>query len=318
MTFDCRELTRIAQRWKGFDDMESLYLGDILHTVTYGFLIPDMVILVLLILYTVFQAGSFAVEFFGERRHFKLVMPDFLNALDRASADDIPHAIEESGMLKDQQDVLKSVYDNRHLPSESRFGLAQRQIYNLSSHYARISGRVDAAAKIAPMFGLMGTLIPLGPGIVALGKGDPAALSSSLLIAFDTTVAGLMAAAFCFLIARVRKRWYDDYMMAVKTASSSLLEKLELLEEEGEVFVAPQSGTDARSTVVQGEGNMSAAAAGEGRPRAATPAMPTDDEGCEGGSSFGGGARRASAARAVDGDAGGDAEGDMIEGGGAR
>jgi len=32
--------------------------------------------------------------------------------------------------------------------------------------------RSDFMARIAPMLGLMGTLIPLGPGLSALGEGD--------------------------------------------------------------------------------------------------------------------------------------------------
>jgi len=67
-------------------------------------------------------------------------------------------------------------------------------------------------ARLAPMFGLMGTLIPLGPGIIALSQGDTQTLADSLLIAFDTTVAGLAAAGVAFAISRLRKRWYEDYL----------------------------------------------------------------------------------------------------------
>lgn len=50
-------------------------------------------------------------------------------------------------------------------------------------------------AKLGPMFGLLGTLIPLGPGIVALGQGDTVTLSESMNVAFDTTIAGVISAA---------------------------------------------------------------------------------------------------------------------------
>ena len=219
--------------------MDDLYLGDILHMISQGFLNPDKFVLVFLVLYTVFQCGMFLVELIGEHRHFKIVMPDFLNALDVATLEEIPDVIEHSGLLKKQKAVLMCIYDNRHLPEDSRFSLAQRQIFDLGKRYNRQVGRVDAVAKIAPMFGLMGTLIPLGPGISALGRGDTATLSSSLLLAFDTTVAGLIAAAFCFLIAYVRKRWYEDYMMALKTSATTVLEKLEILEEAEGPFPRP-------------------------------------------------------------------------------
>ena len=67
------------------------------------------------------------------------------------------------------------------------------------------------------MLGLMGTLIPLGPGIMALGQGDTYTLSVSLLTAFDTTIAGLIAAAFCLVISTVRRRWYSGYTADLET-----------------------------------------------------------------------------------------------------
>ena len=63
----------------------------------------------------------------------------------------------------------------------------------------------DLIAKVAPMLGLMGTLIPLGPGIVAIGEGDVQVLAESLLIAFDTTVLGLIVAAVALCVSTIRK-----------------------------------------------------------------------------------------------------------------
>ncbi|MEM9313606.1 MAG: MotA/TolQ/ExbB proton channel family protein, partial [Pseudomonadota bacterium] len=51
--------------------------------------------------------------------------------------------------------------------------------------------RADLAARIGPSLGLMGTLIPLGPGIAALGQGDFRTLAIAITTAFDTTVLGL-------------------------------------------------------------------------------------------------------------------------------
>lgn len=74
------------------------------------------------------------------------------------------------------------------------------------------------------MLGLMGTLIPLGPGIIALGQGDTYTLSTSLLMAFDTTVAGLACAAAALIISTIRKRWYRNYMSMLETLMECTLE----------------------------------------------------------------------------------------------
>ena len=77
--------------------------------------------------------------------------------------------------------------------------------------------RADMLARIAPMLGLMGTLIPLGPGLAGLGQGDLTALTEAIMIAFDTTVMGLLAGAVGFVLGRLRRRWYDELMDHLET-----------------------------------------------------------------------------------------------------
>ena len=69
--------------------------------------------------------------------------------------------------------------------------------------------RADFITRLAPMLGLMGTLIPLGPGLAALGDGDVKILSTAMCVAFVTTVLGFLAGMTGFVISRLRRRWYD-------------------------------------------------------------------------------------------------------------
>jgi hypothetical protein len=69
--------------------------------------------------------------------------------------------------------------------------------------------RADLITRIAPMLGLMGTLIPLGPGLAALGEGELTILTTAMTVAFDTTVIGLLAGIIGFVLGRTRRRWYD-------------------------------------------------------------------------------------------------------------
>lgn len=69
--------------------------------------------------------------------------------------------------------------------------------------------RADVLARVAPMLGLMGTLIPLGPGIAALSRGEFEILARAVSVAFDTTVIGLAVGIVGFVIGRLRRRWYD-------------------------------------------------------------------------------------------------------------
>ncbi|MEM6794581.1 MAG: MotA/TolQ/ExbB proton channel family protein [Acidobacteriota bacterium] len=72
--------------------------------------------------------------------------------------------------------------------------------------------RVDFLARIGPTLGLMGTLIPLGPGLAALGRGDLETLAAAVITAFDTTVLGLLAGLVGYVIGRLRRRWYSEVL----------------------------------------------------------------------------------------------------------
>src|SRR5690349_9903742 len=75
--------------------------------------------------------------------------------------------------------------------------------------------RADLLARIPPMLGLMATIIPLGPGLAALGQGNPAQLASAVTVAFDATVLGLLAGIGGLVIGKLRRRWYEETLEAL-------------------------------------------------------------------------------------------------------
>jgi biopolymer transport protein ExbB/TolQ len=81
--------------------------------------------------------------------------------------------------------------------------------------------------RIGPILGLMGTLIPLSPALVALAKGDTAKFADNLVIAFSVTVLGLLIGGLALVITMIRDRFYSQDI-------SDLEYLLELLEGSGE------------------------------------------------------------------------------------
>ena len=76
---------------------------------------------------------------------------------------------------------------------------------------AALAARVQRARtwmRLGPALGLAGTLIPLGPALVALAENDLASLSDRLVLAFGTTVLGLLAGGLSSLVASAQDRWY--------------------------------------------------------------------------------------------------------------
>lgn len=71
------------------------------------------------------------------------------------------------------------------------------------------------------MLGLMGTLIPLGPGLSALGDGELSILTTAMTVAFDTTVMGLLGGIIGFVLGRLRRRWYDQLMTQLEARQAA-------------------------------------------------------------------------------------------------
>jgi biopolymer transport protein ExbB/TolQ len=72
--------------------------------------------------------------------------------------------------------------------------------------------------RFGPILGLMGTLIPISPALVALAKGDISTLSSNLVVAFSVTVIGLLVGGLGYLMSTVRDRRYAQDISDVEYA----------------------------------------------------------------------------------------------------
>lgn len=205
----------------------STAVKDMLRAIASGLQIPTIIILLLLIALTVVLLGSLVVEYFTERKQLQQSIPELIDAMQGKDSRELAAIIENSGLLQRQKDAVQEVVKRDSLPMDTRVALAKKLLLDEEKHYV---GRVrvsDLISKIAPMFGLMGTLIPLAPGLIALGQGDTKTLSDSLLIAFDTTVAGLISAAVALFISSVRKSWYAGYSSSLEAVMEAVLDAKE-------------------------------------------------------------------------------------------
>ena len=212
---------------------EDTYLPDILHDIAAGLLVPTMIFIIVLLALTLFFLGWWIVEFFTERRHFRQNMATIVNDINDAPYDAVTGIVAKSGLLLFQKSGLMTVSNNMGLPEDSLFALAQVEIGKTEKRYKNRLAWTDTMSKIAPLLGLMGTLIPLGPGIVAMGQGDTATLSNSLLLAFDATVCGLVCAILCLIVSKVRSGWYESYIEVVESVMTCILEKAAFARKEG-------------------------------------------------------------------------------------
>ncbi len=201
---------------------EPFRIHDILRAVSGALEVPVVVLLVLFLLAAVALVGWLISEYCTERRHLKVALPALMEQL--RTADDREAVIEQSGLLRRQKDALGELLRHPDFTDATREALAVELLEREQDRYDNIVKLSELLARLAPMLGLLGTLIPLGPGIIALGQGDTYTLSTSLLTAFDTTIAGLVAAAFAIVVSSIRRRWYREYGSLLEALCTEVLE----------------------------------------------------------------------------------------------
>lgn len=107
---------------------------------------------------------------------------------------------------------------------ERLFGLRQMRNSGNAEAVIRLARhrleRADFLARIPPMLGLMATIIPLGPGLAALGQGNPSQLAHAVTTAFDATVLGLIAGIIGLVVGKLRRRWYEDVLEALENQAA--------------------------------------------------------------------------------------------------
>lgn len=206
--------------------MSTELFSDALHAVSQALQVPVIIILLLLIVISIVCLGGAIVEGLTDRRHLKHNMPAMLAEMEGKSTDDLRQIVNETKILQRYKKELLQLIENKSRSDDTLCTMAQSYLNREDITAKKTVEITDVISKLGPMIGLMGTLIPLGPGIVALGSGDTATLSASLLVAFDTTVAGLVSAGICSVISIIRKRWYRGYMGLLEAQMECVLEAI--------------------------------------------------------------------------------------------
>ncbi len=201
------------------------FLTSGLNTISQGMLIPVIVLLLIFIIFAVITLGGFIYEFKVRKtlsvREMKNLIRDISLAVDEKSVNRI---LSDSKLPISQKKCLKELVNSEYLSSDSRESFANKIIESEENDLDRRLEKTDIVARIGPTLGLMGTLIPMGPGLAALGSGDVNTLAQSIIVAFDTTVIGIAAGGIGYIVSKIRKRWYDDYLTNLETLCDAVLD----------------------------------------------------------------------------------------------
>jgi len=200
-----------------------------MHAISQSLLIPVMAILAIFFIYALINLGILLSEYYRRRKlnyDVKKLISQFLDAKNSKNPAQISQIINEGQLPLSHKEVLRTLAESSNQSPEFRESLALKMVEDEGIYAAKRLERTDIIAKISPAVGLMGTLIPLGPGLTALGEGDIQSLANHLLTAFDAAVLGMAAAAIAFTISKIRRRWYEEEISNLETLADTILEIL--------------------------------------------------------------------------------------------
>ena len=173
-------------------------ITQILNWISSSLLLPVTVLLLLGLACALVSLGGFFADSFillKERKQRRKIM----EALRRGEPVDIQ---QESGLFCERVRKLGELeWDELE---------CEKIISEWEGLYERRLERSRFLAKVGPMLGLMGTLIPMGPALAGLASGDIASMAYNMQIAFATTVLGCCIAGISILVLSVRKHDYAD------------------------------------------------------------------------------------------------------------
>lgn len=151
-------------------------LESFLYEISKFFLTPVLVLLCLMFVYALFSLGQVLVE-----------------------------AVARARLPQGQQPLHRYWQRNAHLGSDGLelYVLKQLELQRIVS-------------RVAPLLGLVATMIPMGPALMALSDGQMADVSRNLTVAFSAVILALLAASISYTVVNVRRRWYAVDLAAIE------------------------------------------------------------------------------------------------------
>ena len=191
-------------------DISSGIMG-LMFVISNSLLYPVVIALLILVAFSFVIVGQFISEYASRNRDFSRLRSGVKLAKENI----------ELKNFKEASSVLRSSGSNFLLESfitdltgsidAANFSIEAEKL--LQDYELRIARELEIPrliSRIAPMLGLMGTLIPMGPALMGLSSGNIEALASNLAIAFATTVLGILTGGIAYAVLIVKKRWYTQ------------------------------------------------------------------------------------------------------------
>ena len=194
------------------------YITNILYWISTGLLVPVILLLIYFFVRALLLVGGFFGQFLDLRKSQARLRP-FIDALTSDNLNTLAEALPKKSRSL-SVDYMKQVLD-----AQDDVTRIEKLLSDFELDAEKDMELPKTLAKMGPMLGLMGTLIPMGPALVGLANGDIASMAYNMQVAFATTVVGLFSSAVGFVTRQTKQRWYARDLNDLEFVANRIKEK---------------------------------------------------------------------------------------------
>lgn len=204
------------------------FISAAMDTISQSLTVPVLIILLIIVVASLFLLGEIIAEYFKNKPVKVSEIYDLIFQISNASSiEHLQIIVNQSGIPDTQKKILTKISDTHSMKKTSREAAARRLVEMEEEKIDKNLNKTDIITRIGPTLGLMGTLIPMGPGLAALGAGDINTLATSLTLAFNTTIVGIGSGALCYVLGKIRKSRYDRYLADLDALTDAVLDYMD-------------------------------------------------------------------------------------------
>ena len=178
--------------------MSISWLEDLMYQISGLFLAPVLLLLVFLFAYSLVVLGACAMQSWLRYRDAE-VFRSWLSA-SQSRSDRVDKEVRKPAGFP-----LLVIYAENPTVNTDELDVAALK---------ELEG-VRLVSRIAPMLGLIATMVPMGPALKSLSNGNIQGISENLIVAFAAVIFGLVIASITFWVATVKKRWLATELVAL-------------------------------------------------------------------------------------------------------
>lgn len=210
------------------------HLQTILYSISSVLIYPVIILLICLLVMLIITMGRFFGEYIERRRYLaKHNVKELIENINNGKIHEIIERVDEYGSrlpynarnyFMDMVQELKKSGNDKDMRVE----------YLLQSREQQLTKKLDRLRlliRVGPSLGLMGTIIPMGSALAALSQGNVEMMSNNMIIAFSTTVVGLLIGIGAYFTSMLQNRWLNEDIKNIEYLTEGIMRKDEISKE---------------------------------------------------------------------------------------